>query len=273
MFSLLGMLAERPTTLRDSLPDAPRSVDWLSQEHPQGCGIALCSAEKTWHLHKNAGRVRADPVLYEIATAEAAEIVLAHVRQRTVGRVRLDNTQPFRHDRWVFAHKGTIRDLDFLRRRTSAKRARQVGGDTDSELLFAYLLSCLDAGHATGVDPADPADPADAALTFAAREMGEHSAPGEYSFLMSDGASLYAYRHGIPLFVLQRRQRQGDSAPSFGVVLVASDRISDEAWQLEELALLRVDRQPFPRLRVLARGLQSQTEPQPASTPELPFTD
>jgi glutamine amidotransferase len=269
MFSLLGIVAERPTTLRDCLPDAPGSVDWLTQEHPHGCGIALCSAEETWHLHKSAGRARADRQLSEIASAEAAEIVLAHIRQRTVGGVCLDNTQPFRHDRWVFAHKGTIRDLDFLRSRVSAKRARQVGGDTDSELLFAYLLSCLDAGHAAGVD--DPTEHADAALTFAVREMREHSAPGEYSFLMSDGAALYAYRQGIPLFVLQRRQREGGSVPSFGVVLVSSDRLSDEAWHLEELALLRVDRRPLPRLRVLARG--GQTEPQPASTPELPFTD
>jgi glutamine amidotransferase len=268
MFSLLGMVAERSTTLRECLPDAARSVDWLSQQHPHGCGIALCSTKETWRLHKNAGRASVDPQLHEIATSEAAEIVLAHVRQRTVGRVRIDNTQPFRHDRWVFAHKGTIRDLDFLRRRTSVKRARQVSGDTDSELLFAYLLSCLDAGHAASVNSAEHAD---AALTFAVREMSVHTAPGEYSFLMSDGASLFAYRHGIPLFVLQRRQTQGASAPSFGVVLVASDRLSDEAWQLEELALLRVDRLPFPRLRVLARG--SQNEPQPGSTPELPFTD
>jgi glutamine amidotransferase len=268
MFSLLGMVAERPTTLCDCLPDAAKSIDWLSQEHPHGCGIALCSAEKTWHLYKNAGRGRADPQLSEIAAAEAAEIILAHIRRRTVGRVCLDNTQPFRHDRWVFGHKGTIPDLDFVRRRTPAKRVRQVGGDTDSELLFAYLLSCLDAGRAAGVDPTEQAD---AALTFAVREMREHSAPGEYSFLMSDGASLYAYRQGIPLFVLQRRQKDGGSVPSFGVVLVASDRLSDEAWPLEELALLRVDRLPHPRLRVLARG--SQTEPQAASTPELPFTD
>jgi glutamine amidotransferase len=267
MFSLLGMVAERPTALRDCLPDAPKCVDWLSREHPHGCGVALCSAGVTWHLHKKAGRVRAHPPLYEIATAEEAEIVLAHVRQRTAGRLCLDNTQPFRQDRWVFAHEGTVRDLDYLRRRTSAKRARQVAGDTDSELLFAYLLSCLDASHPPGVEPAEHAD---AALAFAVSELHEHMAPGDCSFLMSNGTSLYAYRQGIPLFVLQRRQRKDASVPSFGVVFVASERLSDEAWQLEELALLRVDKLPVTRLRVLARG---SPEPQPGSTPELPFTD
>jgi glutamine amidotransferase len=209
-----------------------------------------------------------DPPLGEIATTERAEIVLAHVRERTAGRVCLANTQPFRHDRWVFAHRGTIQDLDFLRRRTSTKRAREVAGDTDSELLFAYLLSCLDAAHARGVAPTEHAD---AALAFAVRELGEHTPPGEYSFLISDGSSLYAYRQGTRLFVLQRHERQRASVPSFGFVLVASEPPSDEAWQLEELALLRVDRLPLPRLRVLARG--SQAEPQPGSTPELPFTD
>jgi predicted glutamine amidotransferase len=267
MFTLLGMVAERPTTLRDCLPDAPRSAAWLSQEHPHGCGIALCSAEETWHLHKNAGRVRVDPQLSEIATAEAAEIVLVHVRSRTVGRVCLANTQPFRHDRWVFAHKGTIRDLDFLRSRTSAKRAREMAGDTDSEVLFAYLLSCLDAGHGTGIDPTEHAD---AALAFAVREIREHTPPGEYSFLISDGRSLHAYRQGIPLFVLQGRPGQESSAPG-RVVLVATEPLAEEAWPLEELALLRADRAPFPRLRVLVRG--SQAEPPSGSTPELPFTD
>jgi glutamine amidotransferase len=270
MFSLLGMVAERPTTLRGCLPDAAGGVDWLTQEHHQGCGIALCpslSSQEAWHLHKSAGRERVDPRLHELATADAADIALVHIRQKTIGRVCFANTQPFRQDPWVFAHKGTIRDLDFLRRRTSAKRAREVAGDTDSELLLAYLLSCLDAGHATDVESTERAD---AALAFAVRELRDHTPPGEYSFLMSDGTSLFAYRQGIPLFVLQRRLRRDDE-PSFGVVLVAPEPLSDEAWQLDELALLRVDRLPALRLRVLARG--SPADPQPKSTPELPFTD
>jgi glutamine amidotransferase len=267
MFSLLGMVAERPTTLRDCLPDAARGVGWLAREHPQGCGIALCSSYEAWHLRKNAGRMRGDPRLSELAASDTAEVVLVHIREKSTGRVCFANTQPFRHDRWVFAHNGTIRDLDFIRRRTSAKRAREVAGDTDSELLFAYLLSCLDAGDARGVNSTEHAD---AALTFAVRELREHTSPGEYSFLLSDGRSLYAYRQGIPLFVLQRRQKRG-ADPSFGVVLVASEPLADAAWQLEQLALLRVDRQPIPRVRVLARG--SPVELEPRSTPELPFTD
>jgi glutamine amidotransferase len=267
MFRLLAFVADRPTTLSDSLPDAQRSVDWLSQEHPHGCGIALSSSKEAWHLHKNAGRPRVDLRLSEIATSEAAGIVLAHVRQKTVGRVCLANTHPFRHDRWVFAHKGTIEDLDFLRSRTSAKRARQVSGDTDSELLFAYLLSCLDAGQAKGVNWTEHAD---TALSFAVREMRDRAPSGEYTFLMSDGSSLYAYRRGIPLFVLQRGG-QGASAPSSRVILVASEPLSDEAWALEEEALLCVKRLPITQLRVLMRG--SHGDPPSGSGPELPFTD
>jgi predicted glutamine amidotransferase len=268
MFSLLGMVAERPATLRDCLPDAARGIEWLTQEHPHGCGIALCSSKEPWHLHKNVGRMRVDAHLGELATADVADIVLFHIRQRTTGRVCFANTQPFRQDRWVFAHKGAIADLDFLRRRTSANRARQVGGETDSELLFSYLLSCLDAGKATAEAPREHAD---AALAFAVRELREQTPPGEYSFLMSDGSALWAYRQGVPLFVLQRRQRQGVSLPSFGVVLVSPEPLAEEAWPLEELALLRVDRLPLPRLRVLVRG--SKPEPESSSAPELPFTD
>jgi glutamine amidotransferase len=269
MFRLLGIVADRPTTLRDCLGDAPRSLAWLFDEHPDGCGVALCSAEESWHLRKSAGRPRLDRRLSEVASSEAAEILLAHIRQRTVGRVCLANTHPFRHDRWVFAHTGTIEDLDFLQRRTSARRARQVGGDTDSERLFAYLLSCLDAGQATGIHPTEHAD---TAIGFAVREMREHTPAGQYTFLLSDGISLYVYRRGVPLFLLQRRVGQGASPSSSSVVVVASEPISDEAWQpVEELALLRVDRLPVPQLRVLIHGLQA--EPPSPSAPELPFTD
>jgi glutamine amidotransferase len=169
----------------------------------------------------------------------------------------------------VFAHSGTVGDLDFLRRRTSAKRARQIAGDSDSELLFAYLLSCLDVGQTNGIDRTEHAD---TALGFAVREMHEHTPAGEYSFLISDGVALYAHRRGNPLFVLQRRTEQSAPLQSPAVVIVASEPLSDEPWQaLEEKTLLCVDRRPTPRSRVLVRG--SQGDPPSGSAPELPFTD
>ena len=66
------------------------------------------------------------------------------MRQKTVGPTRLENTHPFVSDGWVFAHNGTIQHQDALRARCSGRRLREITGDTDSELFFAYVLTRLD---------------------------------------------------------------------------------------------------------------------------------
>src|SRR5260370_19826735 len=163
MCRLLGIVAEHPTTLRDCMRQTTRSLAWRPREHAHGWGVALCAGEGVWRVHKNAARCGVDPRLDDIATLELAQIWIAHVRERTVGRVCLANTHPFRRDRWVFAHIGTIADRQFVKGRMSARRAHEIEGDTDSELLFSYLLSCLDIAGAN----AYLAESTDAALTFA----------------------------------------------------------------------------------------------------------
>jgi glutamine amidotransferase len=261
------MVAEHPTTLRDCLRQTPRSLRWLTEEHADGWGVALCVAGNAWRVYRNAGRSGVDPRLNEVATSEPAEILVAHVRRRPVGRVCHANTPPFRRDRWIFAHSGTIEDREFVKARTSSRRVREVEGSTDSELLFSYLLSCLDVGAA----PANAAEHADAALASAVLELFEHAPRGSFSFLLSDGRALYAHKLGSPLFFLQRRRGHRSSPPAPAAVMLAAKPMTEEAWQpLSEGALLRVDKHPILRLRLLVRGAEAFSE---GSGPERPFTD
>jgi len=81
-----------------------------------------------------------------------ADILLTHVRAGTVGAPRTENTHPFRYRQWLFAQTGTVDAFQAIRGRTleslPAFLARDVKGDTDSELIFHLFLSFLhDMGH------------------------------------------------------------------------------------------------------------------------------
>ena len=85
----------------------------------------------------------------------ASPLLVSHVRRKTVGETSLVNTHPFERGRWVFAHNGTVEDVAWLRAQTSRERLAEVRGETDSELLFAWLLTRLDDAGAAHT-PASP---------------------------------------------------------------------------------------------------------------------
>jgi glutamine amidotransferase len=112
--------------------------------HGHGWGVAgypngVPFVEKnTWaayhgeHFKKTAARVY-------------AKTVVAHVRRATVGPAKPENTHPFVHGHWLFAHNGTIPNFEQVRghllEATSFLHRNEIHGDTDSEHIFRYLLS------------------------------------------------------------------------------------------------------------------------------------
>jgi predicted glutamine amidotransferase len=86
----------------------------------------------------------------ELVRGLRADMLIAHVRQATVGPLRTENTHPFRYRQWLFAHTGTLAGFDAIRGRMQESippfLQRALGGDTDSELLFLLVLSFLHDG-------------------------------------------------------------------------------------------------------------------------------
>jgi glutamine amidotransferase len=272
MCRLLGIVSSEPTEFRLILQEAPRSLAALSHEHRDGWGIAIFESKSSqatapecdWRLHKAIACAAEDEEFRRLAGA-AGEVMISHIRRRTVGAVSMANTHPFRSGRWVFAHNGTIHEHGYLRSSTSARRLDEMQGNTDSELFFAYLLTELDAAGISGA-PASPET--DSVLRRATRVLCSNSTVGAANFLLSDGTTMYAHRCGRTLFVLDRgpedsvrevrRSRDGTILITpwpqhTQAVLVASEAMTDEPWQeLEERDLLRIDRAPTPRWRRLA---------------------
>ncbi len=269
MCRILGIVADQQAEFRFCLREAPRSLGALSKEHPDGWGIAVYDEPKGWTIGKQPLSAFADPHFGDVAGEARGEVLVAHVRRRTVGPVSIENTHPFQRGPWVFAHNGTIEEVDRLRAAASPRRLAEVEGTTDSEVFFAYLLTQLDAVGAGGATAVD-SPTVDDALTRAVTLVASRPTFGACNFLMSDGQTLYAFRQGRTLHLLERSAEDEPTSlvpspetgtvmetrwtPRQKAVLVASEEITDEPWKaVDEGTLLKVSRRPSPRVTVLAR--------------------
>jgi predicted glutamine amidotransferase len=266
MCRLLAIASSERTDFKIVLREAPRSLAALSREHRDGWGIAVFDAEEQrWHLDKGVACAVDDERFHRLAVGSRGELLVSHVRQKTVGDTSLANTHPFESGRWVFAHNGTVKDVAWLRSQVSPARHHEIGGETDSELLFAWLLTRLDAAGVTAHAASAETDAAVAATARAARERPDF---GAFTFLLSDGHTTYAHRFGRSMFLLERSpddavrpartSRDGTivETPWSGrrtAVFVASERITDEPWQdIDNGTLLRIERSPVPTWRLVA---------------------
>lgn len=265
MCRLVGIVASENTEFGTCLKGAPRSLARLSKEHPDGWGIAIFERTRaSWRVHKGTACAGDDTRFHEVAGQSEGHVLVAHVRQKTVGPTRLENTHPFERDGWLFAHNGTVKALDAVRSEASKARLSEIQGDTDSEVLFAHFLTRLDEAGLTKLPTEDARAAATHVIEKTAKKLREQNV-GAFNFLLSDGASCFAHRFGRSLFLLERRPNDDDLPPSRGsssvakivtnwtkrrhAVLIASERITDEKWrELPEGTFLRIDRDPEPKI-------------------------
>jgi predicted glutamine amidotransferase len=265
MCRLLGIVSSEPTDFKIVLREAPRSLAALSREHRDGWGIAVFDDDGGWRIEKGVACASEDARFHQLAVGSRGELLVAHIRQKTVGETSLVNTHPFERGPWLFAHNGTIKDVAWLRNSSSRERLDEVDGETDSELLFAWMLTRLDDAGITGVAASQATD---RVLGAAVRVAREHAGLGAFNFLLSDGTTTYAHRFGRTMYLLDRgpddevrtRRRASDGtvletpwSTERHAVFIASERITDEPWQpVAEGTLLRIDRVPGPHWRQIA---------------------
>jgi glutamine amidotransferase len=268
MCRLLAIASSEATDFKIHLREAPRSLAALSRQHPDGWGIAVFDGaghEGRWRIDRGVECACDDARFHDRAIGSRGALLVSHVRQKTVGATSLANTHPFERGRWVFAHNGTVKDVSWLCARTSRERMREVEGETDSELLFAWILTCLDEA---GVGNVEPSGETDRALGAAVRRARDQAGFGAFNFLLSDGSTTYAHRFGRTMFLLEltpddavRMERKSEDgtvletpwSPRRRAVFIASERMTDEPWQaVEEGMLLRIDRLPAPFWRLVA---------------------
>ncbi len=265
MCRLLGVVSSETTTYGFSLKEAPKSLAALSREHPDGWGLAVHAQGRGWSVQRHAACAGEDHRFDDLAGRAEGEVLIAHIRKKTVGPTRVENTHPFHRGTWVFAHNGTIRDLSRMQRGTSASRAAEVEGDTDSERYFAHLLTLIDEA---GGDRARERGALVGAVHAMIDDPSLTQGGGGANFLLGDGHTLYAFRLGRTLHVLDRNvmhvvRRQRTSPETSAALetpwsqrrhayLVASEQVTDEPWkEIPTATLVAITAGPRPRFDVL----------------------
>ncbi|HYG69571.1 MAG TPA: class II glutamine amidotransferase, partial [Anaeromyxobacteraceae bacterium] len=174
----------------------------------------------------------ADAAFLRAARAARSQVVVAHVRDASVGPVTTVNTHPFRCGRWLFAHNGTV--ARWRRRRTVRERIeagiapyyrRRIRGATDSERLFYLFLSRLLAHDALEGATLEEVRLALAETTETVAGIADVAdQASSLNFLVSDGRLLAACRRGRTLHLAT------GAGPAHSVV-VASEPIGTGTWE------------------------------------------
>jgi predicted glutamine amidotransferase len=191
MCQLMGMNANVPTDVMFSFAGLATRAD----EHKDGFGIAFFEG-KGLRLFVDPASARHSVLAEAIQRYPIhSEVVIAHIRKATQGRVALENTHPFQRELWgrywVAAHNGNL--VDFNPRLHAAFRAV---GDTDSERAFCWLMQELAKAHCQV--------PSVAELTLTLRELLPYiHRHGTFNLLLSNGEALFAHA-STNLHLLQR---------------------------------------------------------------------
>jgi len=205
MCRLFGMISNVPTKAAMYLVDVECSMLVQSMIDPNrlqsdGWGIGyythdlpiVVKSEKP--IHSEAERFRS------IALAATSRIVISHIRAasnpRGLPRERLispENSQPFHHGRFIFAHNGTVNLPDEVSELLGDYRV-MIKGINDSEIYFWFLVKELEAGRNVS---AALLDFEDALLElwdkYSSRHPDKKRPYVGLNAIFSDGRRLYAY--------------------------------------------------------------------------------
>jgi glutamine amidotransferase len=232
MCRLFGQHAHPGFDPCEPLCTAERSLRFQSHAHPHGWGIGWWR-DGVPHVERGLLPAHRDDGFLAAARGARSTVVIAHVRDASVGPVRPENTHPFQHGRWLFAHNGTVARFRRSGRLRAAILAEidpdlraLVRGETDSERCFYLFLGRLRARaplDGAGLSQVRRALAETSAAVAALADRGAAS-PSSTNFLVSDGRLLAACRRGRTLHLAL------DAGPRHAFV-VASEAIGRAAWE------------------------------------------
>lgn len=247
MCRLYAFTATEPTKVECTLVHAQNALmsqsrrDLSGGQHTNGWGIVTFETGKP-HLEKQSWAAYHGEHFKRAAAKIYSRTVLAHIRKATVGKSVLANTHPFTSGKWAFAHNGTVPGFSKLQRKLcnliSDERRVGIAGETDSEHVFAYLLTLLDQHGEASIETL---------LARCARTITEYAADANpkaklgLNIMLTDGDHVYGTCLGRSLYYVERKglydceicgfpHIHHDPNVEYWGVVVASEPITHEAW-------------------------------------------
>lgn len=146
MCRLFGFRSVIQSQVHHSLISAENALEVQSNKHPDGWGVSYYTAGAP-HVIKSEKTAVNDTIFKKVSGIVSSETVVAHIRNATLGTVNILNTHPFQYGNWIFAHNGNIKDFDKYKdkivEKVSPHLKRFILGNTDSEIIFYYILTNL----------------------------------------------------------------------------------------------------------------------------------
>lgn len=231
MCRLFGFRSVIFSQVHSSLVSADNALAYQSNKHPDGWGVAYF-VEGTPHLIKSSESPAIKSNLFKkVSGVVSSQTVLAHIRNTTQGDNSLLNTHPFQYGRWVFAHNGNIKNFSQHRDRIYdnilPELRKFILGETDSELIFYFILSHLSSKLNLGTHECDAKIVSAAvkeATTNLVKIIGKYSDIDEagdaetyLTFILTNGETMVAHHGGKNLFYSTYKTKCGDASdcPSY----------------------------------------------------------
>jgi predicted glutamine amidotransferase len=245
MCRLFAQHASPQHDLGEPLCTAHNALRTQSHRHPHGWGIGWYDVAGGVQIRRGVMPAHADDDFVEAARAARSEVVLAHVRDASVGPVVEVNTHPFVHGPWLFAHNGTVARFKRVARVRRAIEAevdpdlrQAIRGDTDSErCLFVFLTRLAlraRAGDRCTLEDVRAAL-ADTVATVTRIADTPSEKPSSLNLAVSNGEILAVCRHGRTLHVAPH-------TVATGVFAVASEPIGAGPWsEVPEYGFVGID--------------------------------
>lgn len=160
-------------------------------------------------LRKRPSEQREAVQLADLVRELRTSCVVAHARIATVGPRTLDNTHPFRHRAWLFAHTGTLPRFAEMRAALRAQvpehLARGIRGDTDSEVLFHLFLGAVYRLGRLDDPDFDRAGITDALLEAVGMVDATCGPGATLNLVVTNGHAMVALQRGAPMSWMLRR--------------------------------------------------------------------
>lgn len=157
MCRLVGYLGNENILLDELIEKPQNSLINQSRGAKEGChnvnadGFGLSwynlDADKEPGIFKSIQPAWNDKNLAHLAKKVSSNCFLGHIRASTIGDVTFNNCHPFSYNEYSFAHNGTIRQFENLRRdlinHIDEKLFLSIKAQTDSEHLFFLIMHFL----------------------------------------------------------------------------------------------------------------------------------
>jgi glutamine amidotransferase len=247
MCRLYGFRATEPTKVECTLVYAQNALmlqsleDQTGRSHAHGWGVATYT-DRVPQVERQAWAAYHGEHFRRTAARTYSRTVVAHVRRASIGFVGPENTHPFVHGRWVFAHNGTLRAFDKIRQQMldamTPEHRMAIRGSTDSEHVFHLLMSLRE--RCPSLTPLET-------LQVGLRQVIDWSRKADatanigLNVLLTDGEELVGSRWDRTLWYVEREQVQDceicgfphirhDPQANYRAAVIASEPISHEHW-------------------------------------------